>query len=71
MKCKTLPKLEHFSNAIDPSAGILTKEGIPELPAAMITKYHRQGDFVATEMHPLTVPEAGALEPSVGRASAL
>lgn len=45
LKLKTLSKLEHFSNGIDPSAGILTKEGSPELPAAMITKHHRQGGF--------------------------
>lgn len=45
LKLKTLPKLEHFSNGIDPSAGILTKEGSPELPAAVITKHHTQGGF--------------------------
>lgn len=59
LKSKILPKLQHLSNVMGPSAGILTEEGSPELPAAVVTKYHRQGDFAATEMHPLTGPEAG------------
>lgn len=43
LKSKILPKLQHLFNVIGPSAGILTEEGSPELPAAVVTKYHRQG----------------------------